>query len=154
MTQIDPHWTAYFSALLTPVVAVFGCIVTWRQYRIAQNKLKLDLFEKRFAVYNTARNMLGEIMIKGKLTDEGLYKYSAGIREAKWLMNDDVANYLSEELWDHAVDLMSYEAELEDKPIGEQRTTLVNKRGDLKKWFLLQPQVLDAKVEKFLRLSH
>lgn len=93
-------------------------------------------------------------MIKGKLTDEGLYKYSAGIREAKWLMNDDVANYLSEELWDHAVDLMSYEAELEDKPIGEQRTTLVNKRGDLKKWFLLQPQVLDAKVEKFLRLSH
>lgn len=152
--QLDPHWTAYLSALLTPVVAVIGAYIAWRQSRTAQNKLKLDLFEKRFAVYNKARNMLGEIMAKGTLSDVGLHEYGAGIREARWLMDGEVAKYLGEELWNNAVNLQTYDAELDGKPPGEERTRLVQKRADLKKWFYSQYQVLDAKVEKFLKLSH
>jgi hypothetical protein len=154
MTCPDPHWTAYSSALLTPVVAIIGSYIAWRQSRTAQNKLKLDLFEKRFAVYHKARSMLAEIMTKGKLTDPGLYEYGAGVREAKWLMDDEVAKYLSEELWNNAVDLQTYDAELDGLPVGEERTRLVQKRAELKKWFFAQYPVLDAKVEKFLKLNH
>jgi hypothetical protein len=154
MTAPEPHWTAYATALLTPVVAVIGAYIGWRQSRTAQNKLKLDLFEKRFAVYNKARNLLSEVMTKGKLTDAGLYEYGAGVREAKWLMDAEVAAYLSEELWNNAVHLQTYDAELDGLPVGEERTKLVHKRAELKKWFYNQYPVLDAKVEKFLKLSH
>lgn len=154
MTCTDPHWTAYATALMTPVVAVIGAGIAWRQSRTAQNKLKLDLFEKRFAVYNKARNMLAEIMTKGKLTDAGLYEYGAGVREAKWLMDEEVAKYLSEELWNNAVELQTCDAELDGLPVGEERTRLVHKRAELKKWFFAQYPVLDAKVGRFLKLSH
>ncbi len=150
----DPHWTAYSSAFLTPVVAVIGAYIAWRQSRIAQNKLKFDLFEKRFSVYHKARTMLAEVMTKGRISDTGLYEYGAGVREAKWLMDDEVARYLSEELWHNAVNLQTYDAELEGLLAGEERTRLVHKRAELKKWFYAQYAVLDAKVEKFLKLSH
>ena len=42
----DSHWTTYLSALLTPTVAVLGSLIAYRQWRLAQNKLKLDLFEQ------------------------------------------------------------------------------------------------------------
>jgi hypothetical protein len=154
MNSLEPHWTAYLSALLTPVVAVIGAYIAWRQSRTAQNKLKLDLFEKRFAVYHAARNMLAEIMTKGKLSDASLYEYGAGTREAKWLMDEEVAKYLSEELWNNAVQLQTCDAELDGLPVGEERTRLVHKRAELKKWFFAQYPILDSKAGKFLSLSH
>lgn len=154
MTCPEPHWTTYSAALLTPVVAIVGSYIAWRQSRTAQNKLKLDLFEKRFAVYHKARTMLGEVMTKGKLSDVGLYEYGAGVREAKWIMDDDVANYLGEELWNKAVQLQTYDAELDGLPVGDKRTQLVHQRAELKKWFNVQYLVLDAKVSKFLKLNH
>jgi hypothetical protein len=154
MTQLDPHWTAYLSALLTPLLAIFGAIIAWRQSCISKNKLKLDLFEKRFAVYNKARNMLGEIMMEGKLTNQELQKYGAGIQEAKWLFDDQVAKYLGEELWGRAVDLQNYDAELDGKPSGDERTSLINDRNNLKQWFFSQYKALDSKFDKFLKMSH
>ena len=53
----DPHWTTLLSALLTPAVAVFGIFIAYRQWRLAQEKLKLDLFDKRFEVYEAAREL-------------------------------------------------------------------------------------------------
>jgi hypothetical protein len=47
----EPHWTAYLSALLTPIVGLFGALIAYQQWRIARNKIKLDLYEKRFAIY-------------------------------------------------------------------------------------------------------
>ena len=98
--------------------------------------------------------MLTEIMTKGKLTDVSLYEYGAGVREAKWLMDEEVAKYLSEEMWSNAVDLQTCDAELEGLPVGEERTRIVQKRAELKKWFYAQHPILDAKVGKFLSLSH
>jgi len=44
----DPHWTNYLAALLTPTVAVLGSIIAYHQWRTAQNKLKFELFDRRF----------------------------------------------------------------------------------------------------------
>ena len=154
MTCLEPHWTTLFSALLMPVVALVGVCIAWQQCCIAKNKLKLELFEKRFAVYDKARNMLGEIMIKGKLTDAGLHEYGSGIREARWLMDEEVAKYLNQELWDKAVQLQSYDAQLDGLPVGEERDHLAHERATLNQWFHTQYPILDEKVAPFLKLSH
>lgn len=149
-----PHWTAYLSALLTPVVAAFGIYIAWRQSRTAQNKLKLDLFDRRFSVYDQARSLLATIMTSGAITDEALWKFGAGVREARWLFDSAVEDYLRKELWNNAVNLQMYTSELEGLPVGEARSDLVEKRADIKKWFFAQYEVLDAKVEPFLKLRH
>ena len=78
----DPHWTTYLTALLTPTVAVIGSLVAYRQWVLARNKLKLDLFERRFAVYEAARNLLASIMTSGKAKDAEIFKFMVATRDA------------------------------------------------------------------------
>ena len=150
----DPHWTQYLSALLVPTVAVFGSIIAYRQWRTSQNKLKLELFEKRFEVYDSARKLLASIMTTGKSKGEETFKFLVGTREAKWLLNEDIAEYLEKQLYHKAIELQTLDAELEGVPVGEERTTNVHRQSDIKKWMYAQFEVLDKKFSSFLKLEH
>jgi len=146
----DPHWTAYLAALLTPTVAVLGSFIAYRQWRTAQNKLKHDLFERRFSVYDAARTLLASIMTSGKAKEEELFKFLSGTREAKWLLDKNIAEYL----YHKAIDLQCLASELEGLPIGDERSSNVRKQTEIKKWFLKQYEVLDEKFSPFLKLEH
>ncbi len=150
----DPHWTTYLSALLTPTVAVLGSLIAYRQWRLAQNKLKLDLFDRRFSVYEAAGNLLASIMTSGKAKDEDIFKFVVVTREAKWVLNAQVAEYLEKQLYHKAIDLQTLSSELEGVPVGEERTKNVHQQAEIKKWFLAQYDVLDAHFAPFLQLGH
>ena len=150
----EPHWTAYVSALLVPVVAIFGSIIAFQQWRTARNKLKLDLFDRRFAVYHAARSLLASIFSSGKAKDEEVFKFLSGTREAKWLLNDDIAKYLEKELYHKALDLQCLASELEGVPVGEERSRNVQKQSEIKTWFSQQYDVLDQKFSAYLELEH
>ena len=150
----DPHWTAYLSALLTPIVAVLGVCIAYWQWRTAQNKLKHDLFERRFSVYDAARTLLASIMTSGKAKDEELFKFLSGTREAKWLLDANVAEYLDKELYHKALDLQCLASELEGLPVGDKRSSNVHMQTEIKKWFLKQYEMLDEKFSPLLKLEH
>jgi hypothetical protein len=150
----DPHWTAYVSALMVPLVAVLGVAIAYRQWRTAQNKLKLDLFEKRFAVYDAARRLLATVMTSGRVSDEEMFKFFAGTREAKWLLDAGVAHYLDKELRRQMLQLQTLNAELEGLPVGPDRSANVKAQTEIKTWMLEQYEVLDGKFSPFLTLAH
>lgn len=150
----EPHWTQVLAALLTPTIAVFGSIIAYRQWRTAQKKLKLDLFEKRFSVYDAVRSFIASVMTSGKAKDEEMYKFLSGTRETKWLLNDDIATYFDEQIWKNAVELQALDAELEGVPVGDERTKNVRRQGEIKKWLMAQYKVLDEKFSPFLKLGH
>jgi hypothetical protein len=62
MQGTDPHWTAYVTALLTPIVAVFAAYVGYQQWRLNRHKLKLDLFDRRWAIYAATNDMLASLI--------------------------------------------------------------------------------------------
>ncbi|WP_210024194.1 hypothetical protein [Methylocaldum sp. RMAD-M] len=150
----DPHWTTYLSALLTPTVAVLGSFIAYRQWRLAQNKLKLDLFERRLTVYEAARTLLSSIMATGKAKDGEVFKFMVATREAKWLFNESVAEYLDKQLYHKAIDLQTLDAELEGVPVGEERRKNVRAQAEIKEWFMAQYEVLDEMFSPFLKLQH
>ena len=150
----DPHWTAYLSALLAPVVAVLGSFIAYRQWRLAQSKLKLDLFDRRLKVYEAATGLISSIMTSGKTKDDETFKYMVSTREAKWLLSQEIAVYLDKQLYHKAIDLQTLAAELEGVPIGEVRTKNVHAQADIKKWLMAQYPVLDAQFGPFLHLRH
>src|ERR1700744_6537632 len=56
------------SALLVPTVALFGVFIAYRQSQIsseqrqiAHNKLRLDLFDRRFAIYDATRTLISKV---------------------------------------------------------------------------------------------
>ncbi len=93
-------------------------------------------------------------MTSGKAKDEEVFKFLVATREAKWLLNTDVATYLEKELYHKAIDLQTLQAELEGVPVGEERSANVKKQSDIKKWFIAQYEVLDEKFSPFLELQH
>jgi hypothetical protein len=63
--QSLPIWIEYVKALGTPlaalVAAFIGGFIAYRQMQTAKNKLKLDLFDKRVAVYKAAVDLINSI---------------------------------------------------------------------------------------------
>src|SRR5882762_5356037 len=112
-------WTTVLAALLTPTIAIFGTIIAYRQWRIAQSKLKLDRFDRRFAVYDAARSVIGSVMGSGKAKDDELRKFLIGTREAKWLLNPDIADYLDKQLYAKLTELLMLDTELAPLPVGD-----------------------------------
>ncbi len=115
----EPHWTQYLSALLTPVVAVLGFFIAYRQWRLAQNKLKLDLFDRRYKVFDAAKDFIFSVISAGKANDPEIFKFLVATKEAKWLLSSDVAEYLDKQIYHKALDLQCLEAELDGVPVGE-----------------------------------
>lgn len=150
----EPHWTQVLAALLTPTIAVFGSFIAYRQWCTAQKKLKLDLFEKRFAVYDAARIFIASVMASGKAKDEEMFKFLSSTGETKWLLNDDIATYFDEQIWKNAVELQTLDAELEGVPVGDERTKNVRRQGEIKKWLFAQYKALDEKFSPFLKIEH
>ena len=98
----EPHWAQIVSWLSTPLIAIvaaiFAVMIQYWQWKTAQNRLKFDLFDRRFAVYDTARNFLSSIITYGDINHEEVSKYIIGTSESKWLFGDEVDNYLRNEI--------------------------------------------------------
>jgi hypothetical protein len=154
MQIADPHWTQYLAALLTPTVAVSAVVIGYRQWRTAQNKLKLDLFEKRLKIYEAVRNLIGSILRTGKTSPASESEFLQASQGAKWLFGPEVEKYVYGTLWPKVCDLWCLQEELNGLGVGPERTEKANKAADIKKWLLDQTKVLDAKFAPYLKLEH
>jgi hypothetical protein len=148
-----PHWTAYISAVVVPIIALIAAWIAFRQSQIARNKLKLDLFEKRMAVYETVRKTLGTAASRGKLTPEEEVSYLAGIHPAQWLFGPEVFKYLDETLWHKITDLDLHNSMLKEPP-GEERSKHVRERAETLTWLVAQLKEFDNLCRKYLMLKH
>jgi hypothetical protein len=75
-------------------LACFGAFIAYKQVRIATAKLNLDLYEKRFAVFNAARNFHAEFTVEGKMTRDMLDHFIFGTSEAVFLFEGEVKAFL------------------------------------------------------------
>ena len=154
----DPHWTTYVSAFLTPTIAFFGIFIAIQQWRtarsVAEKKLKFDLFDRRFVVYDVARNFLGSIAQSGKAKDAEISKFISGTRESKWLLNSDIDQYFLKQIYHKALHLQVLDAMLEGIPVGAERSANVATQLEIKNWIIDQYDVLDEKFASFLHLEH
>ena len=153
--MVEVHWTAYLTAFALPVLAGIGATIAYRQWRTAQNKLKLDLFDKRMIVYQAVRDTLGYIGSHGRINHEEQVKYLIGIQSSKWLFGPEIHKYLDETLWHKIVDLELHNTlSARDNGNTEERTKHIHLQADTLKWLVGQYKVLDGMCAKYMTLSH
>lgn len=114
IASMPPIWATVLSALLTPIIAVVGAYIAWQQWRTNRNKLKLDLFDRRFGVYDATRNLIRDVLTQTHPSDEQLLKFRANTGEASFLLNQTIAKYLTDEMWNKAADLAGLWDEMRD----------------------------------------
>ncbi len=152
--QSVPLWVSILSALSTPMLAVAGSLIAFRQWRTSQSKLKLDLFERRAQVYDAARVLVSRVVTHGKTTQEDQRNYLQGVQGAKWLFGEEIRNYLDEVLWERTIALECLESELEGAGVSPERTANVHKQAEIKKWFYGQYRALDERFAPYMALRH
>lgn len=99
-TKDQSVWLQYLSGLTTPVLAAFGIWIAWSQWKTARMKLKLDLFDKRIVVYEAVRKAIGNLGNFDYSISDLRNDYLNGIAGARWLFDEEMAQFLSVQVLD------------------------------------------------------
>ena len=157
LQTLPPSWVTYLSALLTPAVALLAVAVAVAQWRIAKNKLKLDLFERRYKVYSATSMAVHAVVARRTLSDEELQAFVEDTQGAKWLFNGGVDVYINDIL-DRRREMIELAQKIWDARVGnaDDLAALRAKRQVHQTWFndQVKNRWLDAQFKDFLQLEH
>jgi hypothetical protein len=141
------------SALLAPIVAIVATYIAIQQYRTTKLKIRLELFEKRYAVYDGAKMFISLAVRDGTLSDEAFFSLNETTQDAFFLFDDSVDQYI-QLLREKGAKLKFLNDRLADQslPIGEERSSLSAEDADLCTWS--GHQFADSKraFKKYLRV--
>jgi hypothetical protein len=85
----------YFQGLLTPVIAGVAVYIALQQWRTNTHRTKLDLFDRRFRVFEETRKILGLIYTSG-VNDQQLLDFWTKTAEAEFLFGPEIREYREE----------------------------------------------------------
>jgi hypothetical protein len=151
---MEPHWTAYVSALSVPVIGLFAASIAYRQWRTAQNKLKYDLFDKRFKVFRQCCVFVSSVVSNGKVLEEDRINFVRQTIEARWLFDKKTDIYLTKGINQKAIDLQGLQNLSEGGLDDAAREENEQKQLEIKSWFNNQFTVLEERFESYLNLKH
>lgn len=80
--------------IATFALSVAVGIVAWQQWHVARNKLRLDLFDRRYKVWDTTRTFILQVL-NNTVTDPTMTEFKLAIADAKFLFDDDVVQFLN-----------------------------------------------------------
>ena len=151
--MIDIQLIQLLSALLTPVIAVVTTYIAVQQYRTSRLKFKLEMFEKRYAIYQGVKNFILSAVREANLSNDDFFKFNEETQDAFFLFGERVEKYI-DELRSKGSRLRYLNERLSDQslPIGEERSKLAKEDAELNTWF--GNQLLESKqvFKKYLRV--
>jgi hypothetical protein len=103
--------------LLAVVIGVF-------QRRTGQQKVVLDLFDRRLAKYNAIRGVVGKVISSGAATNETIVEFLKASDGVEFLFGDEVAKHLNE-IYTAIADLTVYGPECKELGPGPELTKMV-----------------------------
>ena len=118
------------STVASVLIAFAVACILYLQYRLARQKFKLDMFDKRFSVYKATQKLLTIILVKGELEQQALFTFRADTQDAVFLFGQDIPSYL-ERIDKQVLELMVIPSRSQDLPVGEERTRLCERKTEL-----------------------
>src|SRR5262245_14323325 len=102
MDDLAP-WLSLAVATFVAFIGLLQFLTAREQARTANNRAVLDLFEKRYAVYEGIRSVVGKVLAHGSANMENMqiFMEAAVVAEkAKFLFGEDINGYLDQFLKD------------------------------------------------------
>jgi hypothetical protein len=158
MSQVSqlPLWVQYAQALGPGLVAIVAaCIagyIAWKQWKTAHERLRFDMYQKRFGVYAAAQRLINMTMITGQLTAEDLGNFYDGIRGAEFLFDGDTKAFVHK-IGTMAVKARNVRARLEQQPDHPNADKLIDEEQDIVLFLVEQWPKLDAIFARYLDIS-
>jgi hypothetical protein len=89
-----PLWLQITQAIFLFVLSALGAWIAYNQVQIAAAKYNLDLYDKRFDVFEGARDFVMEILQTAQFDDNSLRAYNFRVANVIFLFEPDVTKYV------------------------------------------------------------
>jgi hypothetical protein len=139
------------SALLTPVLAGFGLWIALQQYRLAHDKVRLELFEKRHRVFRAVVALCAQVVQDGGAKHVDALQYLRDTAGADFLFNKEVTDYI-DEVYRRSVDL-SLRTEQVAGGADQHHAAAVQAKWEGVTWFADQLKVARIKFRPYLSFA-
>ena len=141
------------SALLTPVIAVVTTYIAIQQFRTNQAKFKLEMFEKRYAIYSEIKTYIQLSVREGTVTHGAILELNEQTHDVFFLFDESVDRYIAE-LRSNGARLIYLNSCLSDQAlgIGEERSRLAEESAQIHTWFGAQLEQAKQVFKRFLRI--
>ncbi|MDC1174108.1 hypothetical protein OAT67_01835 [Bacteriovoracaceae bacterium] len=143
------------SALLAPFLAVWALYFTRRQHKLDSQKFKLDLYDRRFKVFEEIKKFLSGIIRDGKTDHKQLLNMLHQTNEAIFLFDDEISNYIKE-LYEKGLDFVLIDKKVNGEapiPDYEDRNVLIEKSSEYLKFYGNQFDISRDKFLKYLKFE-
>jgi len=148
----DKDWIDLLSALTTPIIAAIGIYIAFQQRSVNKNRLKHELFNKRYEVYENIGAFISEILTSGTVRAGADFEFLRDTKAVYLLFDKDLKEF-TDKIYKKSVELHCLESELSSLT-GEERTEALRKESIIKKWYSDQLETMESKFVKYLKLEH
>jgi hypothetical protein len=149
--MINMQFIQLLSAILTLVIAIVTTYIAIQQHRM---KFVLEMFEKRYAVYQGVKNFILSAVRYANLSNDDFFKFNEETQDAFFLFDESAEKYI-DNLRSKGAKLRYLNEKLSDQNllIGEERGKLATEEAELNIWF--GNQLLESKqvFKKYLHIS-
>jgi hypothetical protein len=154
-----PYWLQIIQALGPSIAAiVVGSIagyVAYRQWRTASNRLRFDLFEKRYAMYEKLQDVVGTVLANGTVEYNELGTFYRATRGVEFLFGPEIERYLAE-IRDSLGKLAGHQRQIDVGPAHNPNYGVGVKEAYKINLYLEEQlmKVMRMKFKEYLSLSH
>ena len=145
-------WASILGPIATLIVGIGVLFFAWQQWQLARSKLRLDLFDRRYKVYDTTRKFLAEIVRNAKFEDSHLFEFYAGTSDAEFLFGSEVVDYLAQ-IRKRAIDMRTHQKLYDRMPVGDERSRHVQAEHDQLVWLSEQLTAMTKSFTPYLGFS-
>ena len=142
-------------AWLTPLIAIIALWIAYQQHKNTKTKIKLDLFDRRIAMYESAQAFMGTIIRDGAVDQERLIRFRQDCWHSRFLFGADV-NEEFDTIFEHANKLSTVIRQIRAdvwQGCEIERDQALRKESELLLWITERGKHLDKVMEPYLNFS-
>lgn len=149
-----PLWLQVTQAILLLILSLLGAWIAYKQSQIAAAKYNLDLFEKRFEIFEGARDFVATIFQHAEFDNSALATYNYRTANAVFLFEPEIKEYI-DALRRKALSLRMKQRQLKGaEGDAERHDRLVDELADLETEFATEHERLMAVFQPYLKLRN
>jgi hypothetical protein len=81
--------------LVAVVVGLFAGYIGWRQWLTGNHRLRLDMFDRRYSIYEATKFLFGQIAINGSVTSTDFAEFRDKIRGAEFFFDGEAKQFFT-----------------------------------------------------------
>jgi len=141
-------------ALLTPLIAIIAVYIAYQQWKTNRDKFRLDMFDKRFKVFDGLLKLYIHINQNGNVSNEALVEFGSVYKEGQFLFDEDIKDLLNQS-YKKAFKLHKFDRKIEKKgpALVNNGQKLNDEINCILTWFRDQFMIVETRFDEYLRFK-